>query len=148
MGWLICRDAQLMETFLAAKEQIHICHSVVDEEIAHQYLENKDARLSEINREIASKLELLKSWMESQDDLEWCEPAGGVVCFPRIRPDIDLNPDVFYRALNETYKTFVGPGHWFEQDRRHMRIGYGWPSKDKLAKGLQNITQAIQETSR
>jgi aspartate/methionine/tyrosine aminotransferase len=147
MGWLICRDAGLMETFLAAKEQIHICHSVVDEEIAHKYLENKDARLSEINQEIASKLDILRSWMESQNDLEWHEPAGGVVCFPRIRLDVDLDPDAFYRALNETYKTFVGPGHWFEQDKRHMRIGFGWPSKDQLAKGLKNITRAIQKTT-
>jgi aspartate/methionine/tyrosine aminotransferase len=148
MGWLICRDAGLMETFLAAKEQIHICHSVVDEEIAHQYLENRDARLSEINREIASKLGILKNWMNEQNDLEWHEPAGGVVCFPRIRPDLDVDLDEFYRILNKNYKTFVGPGHWFEQDRRHMRIGYGWPAKDKLARGLQNITRAIRKTKR
>ena len=110
MGWLICRDTGLMETFLAAKEQIHICHSVVDEEIAHKYLEKKDERLSEINKEISSKLDILKSWMKDQNDLEWHEPAGGVVCFPRIRLDIDLDLDDFYRVLNETYKTFVGPG--------------------------------------
>lgn len=33
-GWLVCRDRGLLTTFLAAKEQIGICGSVVDEEIA------------------------------------------------------------------------------------------------------------------
>ena len=42
IGWLICRDKQLMETFLAAKEQILITNSVVDEEIAYRYLLNKE----------------------------------------------------------------------------------------------------------
>jgi aspartate/methionine/tyrosine aminotransferase len=148
LGWLICRDRSLMETFLAAKEQIHICHSVVDEEIAHKYLEKKEERLSEIKREISSKLDILKSWMNVQNDLEWHEPAGGVVCFPRVRLDIDLDLDDFYRVLNVSYRTFVGPGHWFEQDRRHMRIGYGWPTRDRLEQGLQNITRAIVETIR
>ena len=121
---------------------------MVDEEIAHKYLEKKDLRLSEINKKISSKLDILKSWMKSQNDLEWHEPTGGVVCFPRIRFDIDLDLDAFYEVLNETYKTFVGPGHWFEQDRRHMRIGYGWPAKDRLEQGQQNITKAIGDTKR
>jgi DNA-binding transcriptional MocR family regulator len=51
-----------------------------------------------------------------------------------------------YRILNDTYRPFVGPGHWFESDRRFMRIGFGWPSKEELEGGLQNITRAIRDT--
>jgi acetyl esterase/lipase len=35
-GWLMTRDPKLQETFLAAKEQISICGSVIDEWIAEQ----------------------------------------------------------------------------------------------------------------
>src|SRR5205085_3347216 len=42
IGWLVCKNTPLMETFLAAKEQIFITNSVVDEEIAYQYLLNKE----------------------------------------------------------------------------------------------------------
>jgi len=35
IGWLITRDAALMETFLAAREQIGISGSTVDEYIAY-----------------------------------------------------------------------------------------------------------------
>ena len=34
IGWMICKNPKLMELFLAAKEQITITNSVLDEEIA------------------------------------------------------------------------------------------------------------------
>ena len=43
IGWLICRDPKLQETFLAAKEQISICGSVIDEWIAEQVLARRSA---------------------------------------------------------------------------------------------------------
>lgn len=144
MGWLLCRDAALMETFLAAKEQIFISNSVVDEEIAAQFLRHKAAHLQRIRAHIDANFAVIKSWMAVQDDLEWVEPQGGVVCFPRIRPDAGVDVEKFYQLLNTVYKTLVGPGHWFESSRAHMRIGYGWPSKDELTRGLDHITQALR----
>ena len=38
MGWIINRDPALQELFLAAKEQMFICNSIVDEEIAYRVL--------------------------------------------------------------------------------------------------------------
>jgi len=143
-GWLACRDKTLMELFLAAKEQIMICNSVVDEEIAFRFLEKKKERLPEIKDRIRTHFEIMKKWMAAQNDLEWIEPSGGVVCFPRIRPDRKIDIDQFYKILNEQYKTFVGPGHWFEMDRRYMRIGYGWPSAEELQRGLQNISKSLR----
>lgn len=87
VGWIVCRNSELMETFLAAKEQIMICNSVVDEEIAFRFLEKKNERLPEIQKTIRSHFQILKNWMESEQDLEWVEPSGGVVCFPRIRTE-------------------------------------------------------------
>jgi DNA-binding transcriptional MocR family regulator len=71
-----------------------------------------------------------------------------VVCFPRIKEEIDVNTDAFYRILNDDYKTFVGPGHWFEHDRLFMRIGYGWPADQELAQGLRNITRALRDATK
>ena len=132
-----------METFLAAKEQIFISNSVVDEEIAYHYMRDKKQRFQHINEHIQTNFAIVKEWMAQQEDMEWVEPSGGVVCFPRIKPTSDVDVDKFYQVLNKVYKTFVGPGHWFEYDRRHMRIGYGWPTADELRGGLENITQAL-----
>ncbi|MEO8611523.1 MAG: pyridoxal phosphate-dependent aminotransferase [Chloroflexota bacterium] len=143
MGWLICRDPQLKQIFLAAKEQIFISNSVVDEEIAYRFLQHKAEHLGRINAHIQTNFAVVKNWMAAQEDIEWVEPQGGVVCFPRIKPDSGVDVDKFYKVLNTVYKTFVGPGHWFESERRHMRVGYGWPSQAELEKGLHNITQAL-----
>ena len=48
IGWIITQDPQLNETFLAAKEQIFICNSIIDEEIAHQTLSRKEQILPPI----------------------------------------------------------------------------------------------------
>lgn len=56
-----------------------------------------------------------------------------------------VDVDRFYTVLNERYGTYVGPGHWFEQPRRHMRIGFGWPAEKDLHDGLANVTRAIRE---
>jgi aspartate/methionine/tyrosine aminotransferase len=147
VGWIVCRNPQLMETFLAAKEQIIICNSVVDEEIAFRFLEKKKERLLEIQKKIRSHFQIMKNWMESEKKLEWVEPSAGVVCFPRIKRESSVDVSRFYQILNQKYKTFVGPGHWFEMDRRYMRIGYGWPKTDELQKGLKNISLSLENSN-
>jgi aspartate/methionine/tyrosine aminotransferase len=143
-GWLVCRDGELMKTFLAAKEQIGICGSVVDEEIAGRAFACREAWLSELRPLIAARLQVVKDWMDGEEMMEWVEPGGGVVCFPRIKPEVPVDVDEFYRVLGEVHGAYVGPGHWFEQDRRHMRIGYAWPLADELEGGLAAVSGSIR----
>lgn len=146
LGWILCRDPDLQELFLAAKEQIHISTSVLDEEIAWRYLKDRNHHLRRIRGVIDERFECVRDFMAGQSDLEWIEPEGGVIAFPRLRDEIDV--DCFYELLNDEYGTFVGPGHWFDMDRRYMRIGYGWPEVDELARGLDNITKAAARARR
>jgi len=146
MGWIICKDVKLMETFLAAKEQIFITNSVVNEEIAYQYLLNKNKFFPEVRKTLLQNFDMLKKFMEQQTFMEWVEPQGGCVCFPRIKKDIIIDTKKFYDLLLNKYSTYVGRGGWFEEDDRYMRIGYGWDKKEKLEKGLGNILKAIEES--
>jgi len=143
LGWLITKDAQLQNLFLAAKEQIHICNSIVDEEICYQYLLKKDSYFTAIQKEVAYCFNKLKAWMEQHEYLGWVEPNGGVVCFPRFRQNANVDIEKFYAVLLQQYKTYVGPGHWFEQSKRSFRLGFGWETKEAFVKGLENIDRAI-----
>ncbi len=147
IGWIICRNKELMETFLAAKEQIFITNSVVDEEIAYRYLMNKEKLFAPVKQMILSNFTVLKNFMQQQQLLEWVEPQGGCVCFPRIKKEIAIDTRNFHEVLLNKYSTYVGRGHWFEEDGRYMRIGYSWDKTEKLAKGLSNILKAIEESS-
>jgi len=148
MGWMICRDKRLMETFLAAKEQIHICGSPLDEELAFRHMLQREEHFQHITRDIREKFDIVKTWMEQQDDLEWVAPDGGCVCFPRIKAPEAIDIDVFYRLLLEKYGTYVGPGHWFDMPRHYMRIGFGWPAVESLKEGLENISGCLRECIR
>lgn len=138
-GWIVCSDRDLMTTFLAAKEQMHICGPLIDEEIAFHYWQQKDKYFPSIRDDIRYKFGIVKKWMEQQDDFEWVEPSGGCVCFPRLRQAGDGDIEKFYRVLLEEHGTYVGPGHWFEMPRHYMRVGFGWPGRESLEEGLKGL---------
>jgi aspartate/methionine/tyrosine aminotransferase len=146
IGWLITRNKKLQELFLAAKEQIYICGSVVDEEIAYRYLARRNDFFPAIKKDMIEKFEIVKSWMGSQKVFDWIEPSGGVVCFPRIKPEIKVDTKKFYDILLSDFKTYVGPGHWFEESDRSFRLGFGWPSQQELKQGLQGLEDAVKSS--
>lgn len=146
LGWLITKDAVLQNRFLAAKEQIHICNSVIDEEICYQYLQKKDNYFKAIKQEVKYCLDRLEEWISHHRHLEWVKPSGGVVCFPRFKQKAYIDIEKFYTTLLQQYKTYVGPGHWFEQPKTSFRLGFGWETREAFIKGLENIDRAIADS--
>jgi aspartate/methionine/tyrosine aminotransferase len=142
VGWLTCRDDRLMETLLAAKEQIFICGAVVEEELAARVLEQRSVVLRLVHAKTQRHLAVVRDWIHGHELFEWVEPSAGVVCFPRIRPEIAIDVDGFYRALLEEHGTYVGRGRWFDQDPRFFRLGFAWPTEEELAGGLEGLDLA------
>lgn len=145
LGWLMAQDQTLMETFLAAKEQIGICGSVVDERLGIAVLEDRQPLLTTSRARNLRHLQIVREWIAGEPLMEWVEPRGGVVCFPRMRLRPEFNMDRFYTSLLETHGTYVGPGHWFEMPKWYMRIGFGWPTEPELRDGLTGISAALRE---
>ena len=146
IGWIICRDKKLMHDFLAAREQISLCNSVVDEEIAFALLNNKAKIIAQNHAHIKTNFACLKKWFASQTLLEWIEPQAGVVCFPRFKAGHILDTGKFYDTLYNNYATVVGSGHWFEQDKIYMRIGFGYPGLEELKTGLRNVEACLKNS--
>jgi aspartate/methionine/tyrosine aminotransferase len=144
IGWLINKDPALQEIFLAAKEQISICGSVIDEWIAEEVLDRRVEILAPTLAEMRIRLKLVTEWMKGEELLEWVAPSGGVVCFPRMRSTPPGGTDAFYKRLLKNHGTYVGPGHWFEMPDTYFRLGYGWTSRDELEAGLQAISRALR----
>jgi len=144
IGWIVTRDPKLQELFLAAKEQISICGSVVDEWIAERILENRAAILEPMLAEMRRRRALVADWIAGEDRLDWVAPSGGVVCFPRMRAEPPGGTDAFYRRLLQVHGCYVGPGHWFEMPDTFFRLGYGWPTGEELEAGLAAISAALR----
>ena len=63
----------------------------------------------------------------------WSRPvAWSASC--AFRPEVPVDTDRFYDVLLAEHGTYVGPGHWFELDDRHFRLGYGWPTRGRAAR--------------
>jgi aspartate/methionine/tyrosine aminotransferase len=139
IGWITCRDPGLKETLLAGKEQILLAGATIDEELAARVLEARPRLLPVIREKVERHLEIVRDWMAGQDTFEWIEPRAGVVGF---RSKLDLSVDKFYEALLRDHGTYVGPGHWFDQDRRSFRLGFAWPETDELERGLAGLLAA------
>jgi len=144
IGWITCRDPGLMQTFLAAKEQMGISGSLVDEAIACTALRRKAQILGAVSEHVDANRAVLEAWIDDRRDLEWVEPTAGVTCFARIRDTTGVRIDRFYEVLLRDLRTWVGPGHWFGFDDQYMRIGFGWPATDRLAAGLEAISEALR----
>lgn len=144
IGWLITRDVALQEMFLAAKEQIGICGSVIDEGIARGMLERRDAFLATLLPEMAGRRDIVQAWIDREPLVDWVRPEGGVVGFPRLNVDPGFDLDRFYLNLLENHGTYVGPGHWFEMPKRFFRVGFGWPTEAELRGGLDAISAALR----
>jgi len=144
MGWLITKDPELQEIFLAAKEQISICGSAIDEWVGLQVMRRKGEMLAQTLPEMRRRLALVSDWIADEPLLEWVAPAGGVVCFPRTKAEPAGGYAAFYARLLRDHGAYVGPGHWFEMPDRYFRVGYGWPSADELAGGLKAISAALR----
>ncbi len=143
IGWIICKNKVLVQKFLAAKEQIIICNSVVDEYLAFSALKNKVKLLTYSHLVLKNNFKIVKNWLENHPYLECIEPIAGAVCFPRFKKEIIIDFVKFYSILFENYKTIVGPGHWFEQSDRSFRIGFGYPTEIELKNGIIAIDKAI-----
>jgi aspartate/methionine/tyrosine aminotransferase len=145
IGWLVTRDAGLQEKFLAAKEQIGICGSVIDEAVARGMLLRRYAFLSTLLPEMARRRDIVQAWIDGEPLVDWVRPEGGVVGFPRLDVDAGFDLDRFYADLLESHGAYVGPGHWFDMEKRFFRIGFGWPTEAQLRGGLNAISAMLRQ---
>jgi aspartate/methionine/tyrosine aminotransferase len=142
IGWLATKDRHILESVLAIREQVSITNNAVSEEVAVHVLNNKDQFLARSRQRIERNRSIVTRWMNEQNDVEWVTPDAGVVCFPRIKANVNVEPEQVYRRLAEDYRTFVLPGRCFEMDNRHFRIGFG-AEPEEIETGLANVSKAL-----
>jgi len=140
IGW-IAGSKEIVDSVRAVREQLTICNSVIGEAIAIAALKQRDTFLQDVRQRVQRNFVTLKNWMARQDVLEWVEPGGGVVAFPRLKNG--SSTEELCRTLATKYRTFTVPGRGFEMDR-HLRIGFGG-EEDELKEGLKRLKQTLDE---
>jgi aspartate/methionine/tyrosine aminotransferase len=83
----------------------------------------RDVLIERFKKRAESNFEILKKWMSQHHDLiEWIEPDGGIVCFPKY--SIDIPSITLCKHLLKTQKILLNPGTYFNQEG-HIRLSYG-----------------------
>ncbi len=103
--------------------------------IAFAKLERISARMKTL---LEANRKLLRGFLDSRSDLDYCWPEYGTIVFPRLRKG---NTEAFCQMLRNEFETSVVPGRFFECPER-FRIGVGTPTEDVRA-ALGKLEQAL-----
>ena len=84
IGWIACRDRDLLDRLERAKHYTSICNSAPSEVLALIGLRARDRLLARNRDIVAANIPLFEEFFGRRPDLfAWERPQGGCVCFPR-----------------------------------------------------------------
>lgn len=148
IGWLICRDRQVVFEAMVLRENSSEIMNVLGEHIAEVALrEERHARLVQRAREEGRRnLDLLNAFLASREELSWHPPRAGLIGLCRLHLDLD-GDELAERLLAPPYRTFVLPGSAFGLPR-HLRLGVGGGPAARLELGLERLGRLLDTLGR
>lgn len=133
-GWVIAQPG-VAERVRRARDVIDGNGSLPAERLAVLAFEQAGRLIQRARSLLATNGRALRSFLHASPDLEYTDPGGGTVVFPRIRGVADATP--FVAELLAEHQTAVVPGHFFGMPA-HFRIGIGG-QPETVAAGLAAI---------
>jgi aspartate/methionine/tyrosine aminotransferase len=140
-GWILSSPA-VAERLLRARDVVDGgSGSIITERLATLAFRNLDRLVARSTALLAVNGALVREFLHGRQELEYVEPRGGTVAFPRLRgvPDSSRFAD---RLMTER-ETAIVPGHYFEAPP-HFRIGFGGTT-EALRGGLEALGAALDE---
>lgn len=142
IGWIACRDRDLLARMERYKHYLSICNSAPSEVLAEIALKARETLLARNRGLVAENLQRLDAFFAQYESLfEWKAPRGGCVAFPRYLGKDGV--ETFCQRLIEEAGVLLLPASIYrsqltETPRDRFRIGFG---RANLAAGL-NAMQA------
>ena len=144
-GWLTVADADLRARLAVAKMNTVISGSVLDETLATVLLRHRKAVLVPRRRLLASALQDLALWCESERKrIEWVRPDAGALCCVRLRQDaFDEAAVSRFWDLLPGHDLQLASGTWFGETSRAFRLGFGYLPPGRLGPALSALSTAL-----
>jgi len=139
-GWTLA-SPEVTEKIRRVRDLVDAVGVFPSELLALIAFENLPALRQRARGILDPNFKLLHDFMGSRPDLEWVEPGGGSVGFPRIRGVEDTTS--FVDVLRERYDTGVVPGRFFEAPG-HFRVAVGG-KREVLEGGLERLGEALDK---
>ena len=140
VGWVCCRDRELLTRMASVKDYLSICGSAPSEYLAVCALTAREAILARINRLLTQNRRLLSDFFLTRSDLfHFAAPRGGLTAFPGLRQG---SADDFCQDLLAATGVLLLPGSLYgESFAKHFRIGFG---RADFAENLERLAAFCQ----
>jgi len=129
IGWIACRDRELLVQMERAKHYLSICNSAPSEMLALIALKARHTILERNRALVAANLEILERFMADHHELfDWYTPDGGCIVFPRYLGTDGV--EAFAARLVEETGVLLLPSSNFRSDLNEVladrfRVGFG-----------------------
>jgi aspartate/methionine/tyrosine aminotransferase len=141
IGWLACRDRELLGRIAAIRDYTTICSSAPSEILALMALRRFDEVVARSRAIVDANLPLLDEFFAHwQGVFEWVRPRGAAIGFPRFLADVAI--DDFARALVDEEGVLLLPASVYGHPGNHFRIGFGRRSMPDALARLERFARA------
>ncbi|NTX37949.1 aminotransferase class I/II-fold pyridoxal phosphate-dependent enzyme [Myxococcus llanfairpwllgwyngyllgogerychwyrndrobwllllantysiliogogogochensis] len=142
VGWLVCRDEDVLRRCMAYKDYTTICNSAPSEVLALIALRAKERVLARSRALLASNLALLDAFFARHaDTFHWVRPRAGSVAFPRLLREQHVAR--FTDALVQREGVLLLPGDVYDFPGNHFRLGLG---RTSLPEALTRLERFVTDT--
>nr|WP_236673691.1 aminotransferase class I/II-fold pyridoxal phosphate-dependent enzyme [Comamonas sp. JC664] len=144
VGWLACRDTDLLRRCAAYKDYTTICNSAPSEVLSLIALRAKAQVLARSRALLAENLALLDAFFARHTDtFRWVRPRAGSVAFPKLLRETPVAH--FTEALREREGVLLLPGDVYDFPGNHFRMGLG---RSNLPEALARLERFVADTAR
>lgn len=139
LGWLACKEREIIRRFQILKDYTTICHSAPSEILAVIALRARDRILDRTRKIVADNLDIADRFFAGHHRFfEWIRPMAGPVAFPRLK-----GTDVIERFCEKLFASrsvLLAPRTVFNVADNHFRIGLG---RKTFADGLETLGEFL-----
>jgi aspartate/methionine/tyrosine aminotransferase len=141
VGWLACRDAELLARCAAYKDYTSICNSAPSEVLALMALRAREKVLARSRALLEDNLHRLDVFFARHaDTFRWVRPRAGSVAFPRLLREMPVAE--FCQALVDKEGVLLLPGEVYDFPGNHFRLGLGRASLPEALARLERFCEA------
>ena len=124
VGWLACRDPEVLAAAEGAKGWTSICNGRPDEILALIGLRARERILARNRRIIRENLAHVEAFVADHPELlDWSPPAAGCTAFPAFRDGRDAA--AYAERLAMESRVLLIPGEFFGEYPAYFRLGLG-----------------------
>lgn len=138
VGWIVCRNADLLGRLAAFKDYTTICNSAPSEILALAALRARESLLARSRAIVTGNLVYLdRFFSEWSGAFRWVRPRAGSVAFPKLTANSSI--ESFAADLVEHEGVLLLPGTLFGHAGNHFRLGFGRRDLPEALEGLERF---------